>query len=117
MSDSESESTTKYYVKGFKLDRAKIAAGFGLKSRNDPEVDAYIPIIKNRLNRSGYKYVALVWEHEVDRTADGKLGMVFVLDGGYDAEELKRKELGEIDWSLTWARPVLVGPDVWESYD
>ena len=44
--------------------------------------------------------------------------MIIVLDIGYDEEELRQKDLGDIDWSIEWARPyVLVGPDVWESYE
>ena len=109
----------KKFVKGFKLDRSKIAALAEVESSSDPEVDAYIPIIVYQLNRDGYKYITAGWEHDVPRDAkDGRLALIIVLDIGYDEEELRQKDLGDIDWSIEWARPyVLFGPDVWESYE
>jgi hypothetical protein len=99
------------------MSKAKIAAL--VESSHDPEVDAYIPIIVHQLNRDGYKYITTAWEHGVPRDAKGgRLALVIVLDVGYDEEELRKKDLGDVDWSIEWARPhVLVGPDVWESYE
>jgi hypothetical protein len=106
------------YVKGFKFDRAKIALVAGVQSSHDLEVDAYIPIIKDRLNPHGYEYITLVWEHDVPRDApDGRLALVVVLDTGDEAEELRQKKLGELDSSIEAARVALAGPDVWERYE
>ena len=109
----------KKFVKGFKLDRSKIAALAEVESSSNPEVDAYIPIIVHQLNHDGYKYITAGWEHDVPCDAkDGRLVLIIILDIGYDEEELRQKDLGDIDWSIEWARPhVLVGPDVWESYE
>jgi hypothetical protein len=105
------------YVKGFKFDRTKIAHVFAeVESSNDPEVDVYIPIIKDLLNRDGYEYVALAWEHNVPKnTIDSRFALVIVLDTGDDEEELRKRDLGVLDSSIEAARIALTGPDVWES--
>jgi hypothetical protein len=43
------------------------------------------------------------------------LAFIIALEIGYDKDELKKKDLGEIDESIKEALPhVLVGLDVWE---
>ena len=51
---------------------------------------------------------------------DGKrhLALIIALETGEDKDEIKKKDLGEIDESIRVALPhVLVGPDVWELFE
>lgn len=109
---------SKQYVKGFKLDRQKIAKVAGVGNPSDPEVDEYIRVIISGLNRGGYKFIGTVHEHTPPgQQADGSthLAVAIVLELGYDAEELRKKELKPIEESIAFAQPhVLDGPDVWE---
>ena len=108
----------KQYVKGFKLDREKIAMSMGLESSNDPEVDAYICVIVNNFNCEGYKFIGAV--HKC--TPPGQqthqsphLMLAIILEMGFDKEELKKTELKSIDKSIASAQPhVLDGLGVWE---
>jgi hypothetical protein len=108
----------KRYVKGFILDRDLVAKVAGVKSPNDPEVDEYIRVIIDGLNRCGYKFIGGVYERtrpgqQYDRSTH--LAVAIVLDIGHDEEALRRKELEPIDETIAAAKPhVLVGPDVWE---
>ena len=107
----------KMYVKGFKLDRNKLAKLAARYSGDDGDVDSYIPVLIHQLNRDSYKYVGCAYEHEPDpRDGQRHLTLVIVLEQGMDKEELERRELKHpIDSSIEWALPhVLEGPDVWE---
>jgi hypothetical protein len=53
----------KQYVKGFILDRLLVAKLVGVESISDPEVDTYIRIIIDGLNRDGHQFIAAVHEH------------------------------------------------------
>jgi hypothetical protein len=106
----------KTFVKGFKIDQAKVVTLIDLKDPDLTVIEDYITIIVHELNREGYKYIGCAYDHEPD-PQDGKrrLVLVIVLDESADEEELKNKALGEIDATIEWARPhVLEGPDVWE---
>ena len=106
------------FVKGFKFDHTKIATVAGVQSSHDPEVDVYIPIIKDTLNPEGYKYITLVWENNVPRDVeDGWLALVVVLETGSEIEDSRQMELGELDSSIRRASPALDGLGVWETYE
>ena len=101
------------YVKGFKIDRQKVADIVEAK-RSDPLVDAGIRVVVEQLNRSAYLDIVTGYEPP---SPDGKrhLALVIALEIDDDEERLKEKELGTIDESIRAALPyTLVGPDVWE---
>ena len=104
----------KKYVQGFKINRRKVAGIAEVESTRDPQVDHFIRVIISRMNREGYKYIAVAYDHPPTDPTDC-LSVVIVLGDGYDEEELKKREVGPIDESIEFARPhVLDGPDVWE---
>jgi hypothetical protein len=83
----------------------------------DPLVEAGISAILDRLNRSAYLNIVGGYEPP---GPDGVryLAVIIALEIGYDKDELKKKDLGEIDESIREALPhVLVGPDVWELWE
>ena len=89
----------------------------GVRDVIDPYVDAAIPIIVGQLDRSAYLRIVCGW---VPATPDTErhLALIIALAFGADKDELKEKDLGEIDESIKKALPhVLVGPDVWELWD
>ena len=101
------------YVKGFKIDRQKVANIVKAK-RGDPLVDAGIRIVVEQLNRSAYLNIVTGYEPP---SPDGErhLALVIALEVDNDEERLMKKKLGTIDESITAALPyTLVGPDVWE---
>ena len=102
------------YVKGFKIDRQKIADAVGTKVRVDPVVEAAIDFIVHRLNRSAYLNIEL--GHDLPGPeGERRLALIIALATGKDEDELKNRDLGEIDESILEALPyVLVGPDVWK---
>ena len=107
----------KMYVKGFKLDRDKLAKLAAHYSGDVGDIDFYIPVLIHQLNRDSYKYVGCAYEHEPDpRDGQRRLTLVIVLEQGTDKEELERMELKyPTDASIELALPhVLQGPDVWE---
>jgi hypothetical protein len=102
------------YVKGFKIDRQKVADIVQATNRNEPLVDAGIRVVVERLNRSAYINIVTGYEPP---SPDGKrhLALVIALEIDDDEERLKKKELGVIDETIRVALPhTLVGPDVWE---
>ena len=102
------------YVKGFKIDRQKIANLVEVTSETDPLVEAGIHVVVERLNRDAYLKIMTGYE---GRRADGKrrLALVIALEIDDDEERLRKKGLGTIDESISVALPhTLVGPDVWE---
>ena len=102
------------YVKGFKIDRQKVANIVEARDRIDPLVDTGIHVIVGRLDRSAYMNIVTGYESP---SPDGErhLALVIALGIGDDKDEMKKKDLGEIDDSIRVAPPhVLVGPDVWE---
>jgi hypothetical protein len=100
------------YVKGFKIDRQKVADIVEAK-RSDPLVDAGIRVVVEQLNRSAYLDIVTGYEPP---SPDGKRHLALVIALEIDDEErLMIKELGTIDESIKAALPsTLVGPDVWE---
>jgi len=86
----------------------------GVKARVDPQVDLAIRAIVARLNRSAYLNIVTGYEPP---GPDGKrrLALIIALEISDDEDELRKKDLGEIDESIGVALDhVLVGPDVWE---
>ncbi|KAF8802227.1 hypothetical protein BYT27DRAFT_7197315 [Phlegmacium glaucopus] len=103
------------YVKGYKIDRQKVASMVEVDC-HDPEVDEYIRVIVHQLPRSAYKYITAAKEHNppADPMEDGHLALIIVLEAGQDEKTLREKEI-VVDESIEWAKPhVLVGPDIWE---
>jgi len=101
------------YVKGFKIDRQKVADIVEAK-RSDPLVDAGIRVVVEQLNRSAYLDIVTGYEPP---SPDGKhhLALVIALEIDNDEGRLMKKELGTIDESIRAALSyTLVGPDVWE---
>jgi hypothetical protein len=101
------------YVKGFKIDRQKVADIVEAK-RSDPLVDAAIGVVVELLNRSAYLNIVTGYEPP---SPDGErhLALVVALEIDDDEQRLVKKELGTIDESIIAALPhTLVGPDVWE---
>ena len=104
------------YVKGFKIDRQKVADMAGVP-RGDPLVDAGIRSVVDLLNRSAY--IKIVGGYE-EPGPDGHrpLALIIALEFCEDKEKLRAKELGPIDESIKFALPhTLVGPGVWEIFD
>ena len=101
------------YVKGFKLNRDKLAKVAPRFANNDGDFHSIIP----ELRCDSYKYIGWAYEHEPD-PRDGllHLTLVLVMEQGMDMEELERRELKHsIDPSIERALPhVLEGPDVWK---
>ena len=99
------------YVKGFKIDRQKVANVVGAKDRVDPLVDTSIHSIVRLLNRSVYLRMEVGWEPATTPDGERPLVLIIALEIGADKDELEKKDLGEIDESIKWTLPhVLVGP-------
>jgi len=95
------------YGLGFKIDRQKIAETFDLPNRNDPDVDEFLIITVNNLNRDGYKYIGAAYDHESEGCN------VIVLEDGYDKEALAALNVETIDETILKAKEyVLVGPSL-----
>ena len=105
------------YVKGFKLNRDKLAKVAARFANNDGDFYSIIPVLMHELRRDSCKYIGWAYEHEPD-PRDGllHLALVLVMEQGMDKEELERRELKHsIDPSIERALPhVLEGPDVWK---
>jgi hypothetical protein len=104
------------YVKGFKIDRQKIANLLEVTSTTDPLVEGGIRVVVGRLNRDAYIKIVTGYEPP---GPDGKrhLALVIALEIDDDEERLRKMELGTIDESIQVALPhTLVGPDVWELF-
>jgi hypothetical protein len=105
------------YVKGFKIDRQKVANIVGASNINDPLVDAGINAVVKRINRSAYLKIEGGWDR-VSPDAKREIEFILAFAIGTDKDELKAKDLGELDETIMEALPyVLVGPDVWELYE
>jgi hypothetical protein len=106
------------YVKGFKIDKDKIANLVGAEDRVDPRVETGIFSTVEQLNRSAYLSIEMGYE---PAGPDGELqsALIIALEIGEDKDELKKKDLGEIDESIRRALHlrVLVGPGVWELWE
>jgi hypothetical protein len=95
----------------------KVAKLAGVEDTNDPEVDAYLHVIVDGLNRGGYRFIGAV--HKPLRPGEERsreqLALAIVLEIGDDEEMLRSKELQPIDETIAAAQPhVLIGPDVYE---
>ena len=106
----------KKFVQGFKINRHKVALVAEVESQRDPQVDNFIHVIISRMNREGYKYIAAAYDHDPSPTEpDDYLSLVIVLADSHDEAELKKRDVGQIEESIEYARPhVLDGPGVWE---
>ena len=94
--------------------REKVANIVGAKDTYDPLVMAGISVIVGRLNRSACLSIKGGYELDGER----HFCFIFALEIGDDKDELKKKDLGEIDESIRETVPhVLVGPDVWELWE
>jgi hypothetical protein len=93
------------FIKGYEISTSKIAQLFG---ENNVNV-AIRYIVRDKLNRDGFLYVACGSKPEKGVTYT----LVIVLDQDNDLEALKERELGDIDPSIIGASSVLEGPDVW----
>jgi hypothetical protein len=85
----------KRYVKGSKVDRQKVANATDLRGPSDPEVDDYVRIIIDGLNRSGYRFIGAGYEHiPPGQQPDGHthLAVIIILDEG--------KSSGNENWEL-----------------
>lgn len=105
------------YVKGFKVDREKVANIVEAESTTGPLVEAGIRAVVDRLNRDAYISIVTGYEPKVDGTRH--LALVVALEIDDDQERLKNKELETIDESIKVAahHQTLVGPHVWELCD
>jgi len=104
------------YVKGFKIDRRKIANLLEVTSETDPLVEAGIHVVVERLNRDAYLKIVTGYEGR-DPDGNRNVEMIIALEFDKDEERLRKKELGTIDESISIALPhTLVGPDVWELF-
>jgi len=102
------------YVKGFKIDRQRIANILGVTRTDDPRVEAGISVVVKRLNRDAYLRIVTGYE---PRCSDGMrhVALIIALHIDDDEERLREMELGPLDESISIALPhTLVGPDVWE---
>lgn len=103
------------YVKGYKIDRKKVASMIKVDPA-DREVDEYIRVIVYMFPRTAYKYIASAKEPNIPiDQKDGHRALVIVLEMGDDENALKEMDIA-IDATIEWAKPhVLFGPEVWET--
>ena len=102
------------YVKGFEIDRRKIADILEVTSTTDPLVEAAIRVVVERLNRDAYLKIVTGYE-PLDSDGNRLLALVIALEIDDDEEKLTKKELGTLDESLQVALPhTLTGPRVWK---
>jgi hypothetical protein len=102
------------YVKGFKIDRQKLANMLEVEAE-DPRIMIGINIVVQKLNRSAYKNIEGGYEPTVD--GHRQLVHIIAMDYGDNEEQLREKELEDVDESIRVALPhVLEGPDIWELY-
>ena len=104
----------KAYVKGFKIDRNKVANMIEVDPA-DQEVDEYFRVIVHMIPRTAYKFITSAKNPNVPiDQSDGHLALVIVLEVGDDENALREMEI-VVDPTIEWALPhVLVGPEVWE---
>jgi hypothetical protein len=105
-----------FYVKGFKIDREKIAQVLGAGHIYDPLVEAGIAELVEGLNRKGYLRILTAYNSE-SPGSDGfrHLVLIIALQISENKDELKAKPLGKIDKTISDAHPhLLVEPDIWE---
>lgn len=102
------------FVKGYKIDRGKVAEMFNF-DRLNPEVDELIRTIVHELSRDAYKYIATAKEHTIPPgQEDGHIALIIVLEVDDNEKALREKEIF-VHESIEEAKPhVLVGPDIWE---
>ena len=103
------------FVKGYKIDRGKVAETFEVADRLDPEVDELICTIVHELFRGAYKYIATAKERAIlPGQEDGHIALIIVLEVDDNEMVLREKEI-DVHESIRKAEPhVLVGPDIWE---
>lgn len=92
------------FIKGYKIDRKKIAEGLG--SDLNAFVDTGIIQAIEFLPRESYKFIGC-------GTEGNNRPVVIVLDYDYDEETLRRRPLAKVDPTILWIQPILEGPDVW----
>ena len=92
---------TLYDVKGFKLDYEKVANIVGARSQTDPLVWSGVSAVVDGLNRSAYLKIVGGYELEGER----HFCFIIALAIGDDKDELKERDLGEIDESIRSEKP------------
>jgi hypothetical protein len=106
----------KQFVKGFIIDQGLVARAAGI-DYNDPEVHNDIFTITRGLNRDGFKFLGVVYQHSQSgkQPDENDLALAIVFEIGDDEEALRRMELPPLDDTIVAAQPhVLIGPGVWE---
>ena len=94
------------YIKGYEIDRAKVAESFG-KDRVNEAVIAIVEFLDRR------SYICVDTGYMPN---DGSYPLVIVLDMDSDEEKLKKRPLREVDPTFEWMRSVLNGPSVWKKW-
>jgi len=97
----------KQYIKGFAINREKMAAFHKLEP-GSPAVETAIHYTIRYLDRDVYLFIGCGLE------PDGECQLVVVLDVDYEEDKLKGRLLKPLDSSLNNVMPVLDGPDIWE---
>ena len=83
------------YVKGFKIDRRKIANLLEVTSETDPLVEAGISVVVERLNRDAYLKMVTGYE---GRDPDGNRNVELIIALEFDKDEERLKEKGAGDY-------------------
>ncbi|KIL58785.1 hypothetical protein M378DRAFT_15257 [Amanita muscaria Koide BX008] len=97
----------KQYIKGFAINREKMAAFHELEP-GSPTVEMAIHLTIRYLNRDAFLFIGCGLK------PDGGRQLVVVLDVDYEKDKLKERPLKPLDSSLNNVMPVLDGPDIWE---
>ncbi|KIK07862.1 hypothetical protein K443DRAFT_153114 [Laccaria amethystina LaAM-08-1] len=99
------------FIKGFKLDKKKIASSAQLRGKldgpDDPRIENVVLLVLSEINQ--------VSEYALDfRVGDGT-DIFIVYDDGDDQAALEARELGPVE-PIIWVmeRQFLTGPAVWE---
>jgi hypothetical protein len=80
------------YVKGFKIDRQKVANTVEARDTIDPLVDIGIQLVVGRLDRSAYLRIVTGYE-PLSPDGERHLALIIALEIGDDKNELKKKKL------------------------
>ncbi|KAM6497576.1 hypothetical protein JOM56_008049 [Amanita muscaria] len=97
----------KQYIKGFAINREKMAAFHELEP-GSPTVETAIHLTIRYLDRDAFLFICCGLK------PDGGRQLVVVLDVDDEEDKLKERSLKPLDSSLNNVMPVLDGPDIWE---
>jgi hypothetical protein len=108
---SEESSHRTWYIKGFKLDSAKIEQyGYPL-TEEDPHNTRYYQRIISVISSTAYKYIGAGFEE------NGDMVLVIVMDDGWDKVELQNKEMPVCDRMLAQAAERVLTSGIWRRWD